>query len=165
MTARSRRSADFERVLRTCNRVRSAHFAVHYLPDVDGFANKSELLSSQMELSTGSAPISPNAVDDIAGADAGPGLPGAHHSHHWLGAVVPKRHARRAVTRSLLKRQIRSAFRRHRASLPCGLWVVRLRSQFGRDEFPSAASEALRQAAAEELAALLFRAGRLTPPP
>ena len=162
MTARSRRSADFERVLRSCNRVRSAHFAVHYLPDVDGFANKSELLSAQMELSTGSAPISPKPVDDIAGTDASPGLPGAHH---WLGAVVPKRHARRAVTRSLLKRQIRTAFRRHRASLPCGLWVVRLRSQFGRDEFPSAASEALRQAAAEELAALLFRAGQLTPPP
>jgi ribonuclease P protein component len=115
-----------------------------------------------MELSTGGAPISPKVVDDVVGIDAGRGVQVANH---WLGTVVPKRHARRAVTRSLLKRQIRSVFRRHRASLPCGLWVVRLRSQFGRDEFPSAASEALRQAAAEELAALLFRAGQLTPPP
>jgi ribonuclease P protein component len=103
-----------------------------------------------MELSTGGAPISPKVVDDVVGIDAGRGVQVANH---WLGTVVPKRHARRAVTRSLLKRQIRSVFRRHRAS------------QFGRDEFPSAASEALRQAAAEELAALLFRAGQLTPPP
>ena len=35
----------------------------------------------------------------------------------WVGAVVPKRHARRAVTRSLLKRQIRGAFERHAAAL------------------------------------------------
>lgn len=162
MTARSRRSADFERVLRTCNRIRSAHFAVHYLADLNSPANKSQSLSSQMELSTGGAPISPKAVDEIAGAGLGQGLP---QCRHWLGAVVPKRHARRAVTRSLLKRQIRAVFQRHRASLPCGLWVVRLRSQFGRDRFPSAASDALCQAAAEELAALLFRAGQLTPPP
>ena len=57
----------------------------------------------------------------------------------WLGCVVPKRHARRAVTRSLLKRQIRGAFDRHAAALAGGLWLVRLRAPFRRPtEFVSA---------------------------
>ena len=61
----------------------------------------------------------------------------------WLGAVVPKRHARRAVTRSLLKRQIYAAAERHRAHLRRGLWIVRLRAPFDRPQFASAASDAL----------------------
>lgn len=75
----------------------------------------------------------------------------------WMGVVVPKRHAKRSVTRSLLKRQIRSALT-NRAGLPPGLWVVRLRSPFDRKSFPSAASAALRMAAHAELAQLLDRA-------
>lgn len=76
----------------------------------------------------------------------------------WLGAVVPKRHARRAVTRNLLKRQIRAAVERHAAGLAPGLWVVRLRAPFDRTAFPSAASEALRHAVRVELDRLLARA-------
>ena len=79
---------------------------------------------------------------------------------HWLGAVIPKRHARRSVTRSLLKRQIRSAVQRHAGRLPPGLWLVRLRAPFAVQQFPSAASEALRRAAHDELDLLLDRAGR-----
>ena len=74
----------------------------------------------------------------------------------WLGAIVPKRHAKRAVTRSLLKRQIRAAFN-DLPGLPAGLWVVRLRSPFDRKLFPSASSEALLAAAHDELAALVGR--------
>ena len=59
----------------------------------------------------------------------------------WLGAVVPKRHARRAVTRTLIKRQIYAAAERHRAGLASGLWVVRLRAPIDRTLFPSAASK------------------------
>jgi len=70
---------------------------------------------------------------------------------HWLGAVLPKRLAKRAVTRNLLRRQIRAAVGRHQASLPPGLWVVRLRNGFARADFVSAASDALRQAARAEL--------------
>ncbi len=77
---------------------------------------------------------------------------------HWLGLVIPKRHARRSVTRSLLKRQIRVAARAHESGLAAGLWVVRLRSGFDRQAFPSAASAALACAAREELAALFERA-------
>jgi len=79
-------------------------------------------------------------------------------SGHWLGSVVPKRHARRSVTRSLLKRQIRAALCRHQGALPPGLWLVRLRAPWAPAAFPSAASEALRNAAKAELDQLLQRA-------
>ena len=71
--------------------------------------------------------------------------------------VVPKRHAKRSVTRQLLKRQIRAAFA-ERPGMPPGLWVVRLRSPVDRQKFPSAASDALRSAVRAELAQLLDRA-------
>ena len=73
----------------------------------------------------------------------------------WLGCVVPKRHARRAVTRTLLKRQIRVAFERHCAALPGGLWLVRLRAPFSPAEFVSARSALLAAAARSELDRLL----------
>ena len=83
----------------------------------------------------------------------------------WLGAVVPKRHARRAVTRALLKRQIRCAISQYADAMPAGLWVVRLRAPFERAVFTSAASEPLKRAARAELEQLLRRvalgAGRL----
>ena len=64
------------------------------------------------------------------------------------------------MTRSLLKRQIRAAFVRHEHSLAYGLWVVRLRAPFARDQFPSAASAALLQSVSTEIEALLQRALR-----
>ena len=76
----------------------------------------------------------------------------------WIGCVVPKRHARRAVTRNLLRRQIRASFERHDATLPGGLWLVRLRGVFATTEFTSARSTALAQAARAELDGLLSRA-------
>jgi ribonuclease P protein component len=76
-------------------------------------------------------------------------------STHWLGYVVPKRHARRAVTRSLLKRQIRSVFQRHAVALPTGLWLVRLRQPFATADYVSARSRALTTAARAELEGLL----------
>lgn len=72
--------------------------------------------------------------------------------------MVPKRHARRAVTRNLIKRQIRHAFERHEATLPKGLWLVRLRRVFSPSEFMSARSERLAEAARVELEELLRRA-------
>jgi len=79
----------------------------------------------------------------------------------WLGYVVPKRHAKRAVTRTLLKRQIRAVFG-DLPTLPPGLWVVRLRMPFDRKQYPSASSEALRAAARAELLQLTRK---LAPPP
>ena len=76
----------------------------------------------------------------------------------WIGCVVPKRHARRAVTRNLLKRQVRSAFQRLGDRLPAGLWLVRLRAPFAKADFVSARSVALALAARQELDGLLERA-------
>jgi len=82
----------------------------------------------------------------------------------WVGAVVPKRHARRAVTRSLIKRQIYAAAERHRDRMAPGLWIVRLRSPFDRAEFRSAASPALLRRARAELDQLLGAAIALPSP-
>jgi ribonuclease P protein component len=73
----------------------------------------------------------------------------------WLGTVVPKRHARRSVTRSLLKRQMRSALQQQADQLPAGLYVIRLRAPFDRSNFVSAVSSALRAVAAGELTQLV----------
>jgi ribonuclease P protein component len=78
----------------------------------------------------------------------------------WLGTVVPKRHARRAVTRNLFKRQIRAVFETGAAALPPGLWVVRLRAPFDRKQFISASSDALRLAARTELTQLVGRVAK-----
>ena len=78
----------------------------------------------------------------------------------WLGLVVPKRHARRAVTRTLVKRQIRNVVAECAPQLEAGLWVVRQRSPFDPKQFPSAASDALKEAARTELRALFERAVR-----
>jgi len=137
------RSVDFERVLGSPIRARSAHFAVHFLESRPSLPAKPRAMAVSTELSTGQAPEESVAVDE-----SGPGA-------CWLGTVVPKRHARRAATRNLLKRQIHRAASHHEQRMAHGLWVVRLRSPFDRKNFPSASSEALRTCAGEELAALL----------
>ncbi len=81
-------------------------------------------------------------------------------SGHWLGSVIPKRHARRAVTRNLLRRQIRAAMIDQLAALPPGLWLVRLRAPFQAADYPSAASAPLRRAARAELEQLFRHAAQ-----
>ena len=76
----------------------------------------------------------------------------------WLGLVVPKRHAKRAVTRNLLKRQMRAVMHSLAGSLPPGLWVLRLKAPFERKLFISPASVPLLQTARDELLQLLQRA-------
>ena len=77
----------------------------------------------------------------------------------WLGMVVPKRHAKRAVTRTLLKRQIKAAMELQAPVVP-GLWVVRLRAPFDRTAYVSAASKGLSSAAREELTRVLSSAAQ-----
>lgn len=77
---------------------------------------------------------------------------------HWIGCIVPKRHARRAVTRNVLRRLARAAMQRHVARLRPGLWLIRLRQPFARSAgFVSADSPALRVAASAELDQLFTR--------
>ena len=153
--ARLVRSEDFERVLRTRTQARSVHFAVHHLAERPSVCAKPAGRPVAVQLSTGNDQPEVPAVDDSVRVRS-PVVPGAL----WLGAVVPKRHARRSVTRTLLKRQIRAVVTGHAASLAAGLWIVRLRAPFERATFVSAASDALKHAARAELERLLHDAAQ-----
>ena len=144
--ARIVKSVDFVRVLRVRSRAATDHFAVHHLAALPSPARSRGGKLSTILVDQGARP-----VDDLP-AEA----PAALES--WVGAVVPKRHAKRAVTRSLLKRQIYAAAERHRDGLAPGLWIVRLRSPFDKTRFASAASDALRRGARDELEVLLSAA-------
>jgi ribonuclease P protein component len=154
------RSVDFERVLRQRSRVQGPHFALHHLVGVPSRSLCQNAGLPNHKLSTADETMLVRSVDDSperVGDMLLPSPRAATEMRLWFGAVVPKRHARRAVTRTLLKRQIRSAVEAHAASLPEGLWVVRLRAGFDRASFPSAASQALRHGARAELDGLLER--------
>lgn len=142
MIGRLVHTADIARALAVPPCSRSAHFAVHHVAAVPTERSRR---APKPELSTGEEQVFEEPVDKVPG-------------QHWVGCVVPKRHARRAVTRSLLKRQMREALGRHAAALKPGLWLVRLRSPFTKTAYPSAASAALGLAAREELDRLLTRA-------
>ena len=76
-----------------------------------------------------------------------------------IGAVVPKRLAKRAVTRNTIKRQIyAAAFMR--STNASAAQVVRLRREFDRKLFVSATSNMLKQAVREELQQLFAKAGQ-----
>ena len=150
-------SVDFERVLGLRSRAATAHFALHHLA-AQPLPRRAPLKRPPaLKLSTIESPASPLPVDDFAAPALSPAL-------SWVGAVVPKRHARRAVTRSLIKRQIYAAAERHRDRMAPGLWIVRLRSPFDRAEFVSAASPALLRCARAELDHLLGAAVALPSP-
>jgi len=82
------------------------------------------------------------------------GVPG---TEPWLGAMAPKRWARRAVTRNAIKRQIYAMGAAVEPRLPPAAFVVRLRAAFDRQQFVSADSGPLRQAVRAELQQLFGR--------
>jgi ribonuclease P protein component len=102
----------------------------------------------------------PAAPWPAATGAAAPAKRAARTTRLWLGLVVPKRHARRSVTRQLVRRQIRACFEGAADRLDSGLWIVRLRAPFARQCFPSAASAALRAAVRSELTDAFARASR-----
>lgn len=127
-------AADFERALAARPCARSEHFVLHHArPPEQPLA---------VELST------PGVSSAGAPVDDGP----------RLGLVMPKRHAKRAVTRNLIKRQGRAVFALHRARLNAGDWLLRLHSPYSAARFPSAASEALRRCVRGELQGLFASA-------
>lgn len=94
---------------------------------------------------------SPQAV----GANAAtPTLP----NESVMGAMVPKRWAKRAVTRNMIKRQMYSTGALAASALPLAAYVVRLRTVFDRKLFVSATSIALKRQVREELVALFDHA-------
>jgi ribonuclease P protein component len=76
----------------------------------------------------------------------------------WLGAMVPKRWAKRAVTRNTIKRQIYSVSAQFEPQLGVAAHVVRLRAGFDRAQFVSATSDVLKSAVRTELLSLFERA-------
>lgn len=80
----------------------------------------------------------------------------------WIGAMVPKRWAKRAVTRNAIKRQIYTVSADFLHQYPQAAFVVRLRRDFSRTEFVSASSERLKQAVRAEVQALM-QAGAKAP--
>lgn len=80
------------------------------------------------------------------------------HAGPWLGVLLPKRWARRAVTRNTIRRQIYATAEPVAGALPAAAHVVRLRSEFSRQRFVSATSEPLKAAVRAELLQLWSRA-------
>ncbi len=74
-----------------------------------------------------------------------------------LGALTPKRWAKRAVTRNLIKRQIHHVSQEFECSLPATAYVVRLRAAFDPQTFLSASSVPLKQCVREELTQLFAK--------
>ncbi len=111
---------------------RTAHFALHRL-----------LLSTDTGTPTAKPDTAGPAPDEAQALFALDGV--------WIGAMVPKRWARRAVTRSTIKRQIYAVGQHFADRLPAAAHVVRLRTAFDRKQFISASSEPLRQAVRQEL--------------
>jgi len=160
MIGRLLQAADFKRLLAVPPAFRSAHFAVHHLVETPVRSAYVTKKCRSPELSTAHQEICPHPVEDSRETP--------HQESpderipRWLGCVVPKRHARRAVTRNLIKRQIYAAAGRAELALPEGMWLVRLRHPYASSTYPSAASDALRAAVRLELDRLLVKAAGQT---
>lgn len=144
--------AQFQSVLAHATCARTAHFALHVLP---------------LDAAAGAGSPAAGAPDARAphgaGPRPGPSAQGALFPGGgvWLGAMTPKRWARRAVTRNAIRRQIYAMVQDEGpppAAAPDMAWVVRLRAEFSRKTYVSAVSEALKGAVRDELRALWARA-------
>jgi len=126
--------SQFQAVLAGSKLATSAHFAVHYLA---------------LDRACCEPPTAARAADN-------------HEilfrtSDLWFGPMVPKRWAKRAVTRNAIKRQIYNVANDFGSALPPGAFVVRLRSGFDKARFSSASSSVLKEAVRAELVELLTR--------
>jgi ribonuclease P protein component len=101
------------------------------------------------ELPTEAAPDRTESVDNSVSIAAHP---------LGLALVVPKRHAKRAATRNLVKRQMREAMRRRVADWVGRQVLIRQRGAFDPKLFRSAASDALRATVRSELDQLFAQA-------
>lgn len=158
----SLKAADFQRALGSRPVARTAHFVLHILPRstqagrAAAPAEPAVGMAADADLSTSDTASRPALVDDPDRpvSEIQPQVPAT-----WrLGLVLPKKQARRSVTRSLIRHQAREALRRHApavwavgASGHVDGWVLRLKAPFDRQQFPSAASDALRRVVRQEL--------------
>ena len=73
----------------------------------------------------------------------------------WFGAMAPKRWAKRAVTRNVIKRQIYTVSASLTQLPQPAAFLVRLRREFSRADYPSATSTSLKKAVRAELLVLI----------
>ena len=131
--------AQFEAVMAGDTISRTAHFALH---------------RAWLDAPVKTAPAGPGLdATDVAPRQALFVVPGV-----WVGTIVPKRWAKRAVTRNAIKRQIYAVTEDLSAQLPVAAHVVRLRAAFAKDQFPSATSDVLKKAVRLELQQLMKKA-------
>jgi len=126
-TQHLRTRAQFQALLAQPATARTAHFALHRLP-----------AAAMAEGSASAALFAPPGV-------------------LWIGAMVPKRWARRAVTRNAIRRQIYAVADQFTPPLDAGAHLVRLRAAFAPAQFPSASSPALKRAVRAELQQLFAK--------
>ena len=69
--------------------------------------------------------------------------------------MAPKRWAKRAVTRNAIKRQIYTVSASLKPLPPPAAYLVRLRREFSRKDYPGASSTALKEAVRAELLVLM----------
>ena len=129
--------AQFQAVMAGSTVSRTAHFALHRLG-----------LAASAPQTTGPGSEGPAALFAVLCDVREP----------WIGALIPKRWAKRAVTRNTIKRQIYTVSQNFETQLPAAAHVVRLRAGFDRVQFVSATSEALKRAVRGELQELFARA-------
>jgi ribonuclease P protein component len=130
--------AQFQAVMAGSTVARTAHFALHRVP-----------LDAPVS-STGSESARTQALF-VVHDDPSRNSP-------YVGVVLPKRWAKRAVTRNAIKRQVYAVSDALNPPLPAAAHVVRLRAGFDRAQFLSATSPELKVAVRSELNKLFARA-------
>jgi ribonuclease P protein component len=148
--------AQFQAVLAGTTVAKSAHFALHrnaevfqeaLPPSPAGLAHKAPgFVLSEADAARPA---------DAEAANPEPRTPLFPVRDLWIGAMVPKRWAKRAVTRNAIKRQIYTVSADFSPPDRHAAYVVRLRRDFSRKTFVSASSDALKQAVRLELIALM----------
>ena len=145
--------AQFQAVMAGTTASRTAHFVLHRM-QFDAPSPDSNGPGTRGAPSAGPLPGAPSRL-----RDTGPHALFAARDDCWIGVLIPKRWAKRAVTRNAIKRQIYAVSHALQPPLPAAAHVVRLRAGFDRRQFESATSDALKRAVRGELQELFARAG------
>jgi len=138
--------AQFQAVLAGGTVARSEHFALH--------RSRLPIVSSG-----GTGEVVPGGLVKTT-ANAAQSQPLFPVLDLWIGAMVPKRWAKRAVTRNAIKRQIYTVSADFSPKQRHAAFVVRLRRDFSRKAYLSASSDLLKQAVRTELIALMQEGAR-----
>ena len=134
LVLRLKTRSQFQAVLAGRRLASSVHFAVHFL-----------------------APDAPSQGSEPGSASTVARKPVFSPSGVWLGSMVPKRWAKRAVTRNAIKRQVYQVAGEFEATMPKGAFVVRLRTGFCNVAFTGACSDTLKAAVRSELLQLFSK--------